>query len=438
MTDLLSPLSRLLEPHQGARVVLALSGGLDSRLLLHVLARYRELHPATSVKAVHVHHGLSDNADEWAQLCGKWCREYQIPFCLEYAKLELSSKQSLEAQAREARYSLLKAHLSEGDILLTAQHGDDQLETLLLALKRGSGPAGLAAMGEVSSFADGFLVRPLLGFTRAELESEAQKYQLEWVEDESNQNTDFDRNFLRHEVIPKLSQRWPHIQASATRSAALCYEQEQLLQSLIKEKYQGLVSDDLGLNCEALLSCEPALQNQLLRMWLKQQGLNMPSQKQLGMIVDEVVNARPDANPRLAMKGFSVHRFQGQLYIAPVRDLKPSWNQVLIVGQEIDLPENLGSVGLYQDSEVGLKLRAPLAEEKVSIAFAPVGEGLVLHPEGRSGSRKLKKLFQEYQIPPWKRSLTPILMYNQEVVAVGDLFVCKAFSGQDCSFYWKQ
>lgn len=137
-------------------------------------------------------------------------------------------------------------------------------------------------MGEVSSFADGFLVRPLLGFTRAELESEAQKYQLEWVEDESNQNTDFDRNFLRHEVIPKLSQRWPHIQASATRSAALCYEQEQLLQSLIKEKYQGLVSDDLGLNCEALLSCEPALQNQLLRMWLKQQGLNMPSQKQLG------------------------------------------------------------------------------------------------------------------------------------------------------------
>lgn len=156
------------------------------------------------------------------------------------------------------------------------------------------------------------------------------------------------------------------------------------------------------------------------------------------MIVDEVVNARPDANPKLAMKGFSVHRFQGQLYIAPVRNLKPSWSQALVVGQEIDLPENLGSVGLYQDSEVGLKLRAPLAQEKVSIAFAPVGEGLVLHPEGRSGSRKLKKLFQEYQIPPWKRSLTPILMYNQEVVAVGDLFVCKAFSGQDCSFYWKQ
>lgn len=435
---MLSSLSRQLVKHKNAKLVLALSGGLDSRLLLHLLSRYVEQNPETEIEAVHVHHGLSENADQWAKRCTQWCLEYQIPFSIEYAKLDLKSKQSLEAQARDARYSLLEKYLAPNDVLLTAQHADDQLETLLLALKRGSGPAGLAAMGQESEFASGYLLRPLLGYTRAELETEAQDLQLEWVEDESNQNTDFDRNFLRHEVIPKLAKRWPHIQASATRSAALCFEQEQLLQSLIKDKYLTLVKQDLSLECKALLACEPALQNQLLRMWLREQSASMPSQKQLKMIVDEVAKASIDANPKLVLKAHTVHRYQGHLYLVPSISLDTNWSSRLVLGQGVELPENLGRVGLSESRDDGLRLRAPIESESVSVRFAPVGEGLVLHPEGRSGSRKLKKLFQEYQIPPWKRSLTPILMYNQEVVAVGDLFVCKAFSGHSCCFYWKQ
>lgn len=429
MTELLSSLSGLLQAHQSpaSKLVLALSGGLDSRLLLHTLFEYRQQHPDTVIEVVHVHHGLSVHADHWARECQRWCHEYQLTLHIEYAALDLDSNQSLEAQAREARYGLLARHLAPHDLLLTAQHADDQLETLLLALKRGSGPAGLAAMGEVSDFNGAYLLRPFLGFTRQYLEQCAAQLQLEWVEDESNQNQDFDRNFLRHEIVPKLAQRWPHIQAAAVRSAGLCYEQQSLLQSLIDEKYQTLVDLNQSLDCQQLIGYESALQNQLLRMWLKQLKQVMPSQKQLRLIVTEVMGAKSDANPKLVLGENSVHRYQNRLYLVANCAVNKQWSQPLGFGEAMPLPCRLGTVELTHTDDRGMQLRSPLKNELVSVVFLDSVKGAILHPEGRLGSRKLKKLFQEYQIPPWKRTFIPILMYNQQVVAVGNLFVCKEF-----------
>ncbi|MEZ9710350.1 tRNA lysidine(34) synthetase TilS [Vibrio breoganii] len=419
-----------------SRLVLALSGGLDSRVMLECLSHYQLQNPQLEVRAVHVHHGLSDNADHWLEQCKTWCEEARIPFYAEFANLDIHSKQSLEAQAREARYALLSQHLSKNDLLLTAQHADDQLETMLLALKRGSGPKGLAAMGVKSVFGEAVLVRPFLSLKREALEDFAKQQNLDWVEDESNQDTQFDRNFLRHQVIPALSRRWPEIQANAVRSAQLCFEQEQLLDELLEQQYQSVLNADDSLNTESLCGLSESIRNRLLRRWFAQSGLPMPGKKQLGLIYREVINASQDANPKLIIGKVSVRRFQKSLFLVDQSKEASYWQSAIVIDTALELPNDLGLVGVSIHSDIGLPVRAPEQGEKVWIQFNP--GGLTAHPDERSGSRKLKKLFQEYQIPPWKRSQTPILMYNEEVVAVGDSFVCRGYTGSSHRFYWKK
>ncbi|OBT16928.1 tRNA lysidine(34) synthetase TilS [Vibrio sp. UCD-FRSSP16_10] len=422
--------------HDGSKLVLALSGGLDSRVMLHCLAQYHACNPEQQVIAVHIHHGLSRHADQWAQQCQQWCEQADVPFFLEHAQLDLNSKQSLEAQARDARYQLLAKHLQANDLLLTAQHADDQLETMLLALKRGSGPKGLAAMGAISSFKDAWLVRPFLSLRREQLQAYAQQQSLNWVEDESNQDTKFDRNFLRHAVIPVLSSRWPEIQKNALRSAELCYEQEQLLDELLASHYQHALQDDGSLCIKTLCEASEAIRHRLIRRWFEQHKYSMPSQKQLKLIYNEVINAAPDANPKLVTREVSVRRFKQSIYLVEQVDVPAHWQSPLIMDQKATLPSQLGHVVLGQNLDLGVGVRAPQQDEKVWIQFNPAG--LSAHPQGRSGSRKLKKLFQEYQIPPWKRSLIPILMYNENIVAVGDLFVCRDYTGLSHRFYWEK
>lgn len=418
------------------RLVLALSGGLDSRVMLECLSHYQLQNPHLEVRAVHVHHGLSDNADHWMEQCRSWCKEVSVPFFTEFANLDRQSKQSLEAQAREARYALLSQHLNKSDLLLTAQHADDQLETMLLALKRGSGPKGLAAMGAKSAFGEAVLLRPFLSLKREALEAFAKQHNLDWVEDESNQDTQFDRNFLRHQVIPTLSMRWPEIQANALRSAQLCFEQEQLLDELLEQQYQSVLNADDSLNAESLCELSEAIRNRLLRRWFAQHALPMPGRKQLGLIYHEVINASQDANPKLIIGKVSVRRFQRSLFLVEQSTETPYWHSVISIDKAIALPNGLGLVGVSSDSDIGLLVRAPEQGEKVWVQFNP--GGLLAHPDERLGRRKLKKLFQEYQIPPWKRSQTPILMYNEEVVAVGASFVCRGYTGSSHRFYWKK
>ncbi|GAB7218207.1 tRNA lysidine(34) synthetase TilS [Vibrio comitans] len=418
------------------RVVLALSGGLDSRVMLECLSQYQLQNPQIEVRAVHVHHGLSRNADHWMERCKLWCEEARVPFYAEFASLDVDSKQSLEAQAREARYALLSKHINKNDLLLTAQHADDQLETMLLALKRGSGPRGLAAMGVKSALGEAVLVRPFLALKREELEAFAKQQKLEWVEDESNQDTQFDRNFLRHQVVPALSKRWPGIQASALRSAQLCFEQEQLLDELLEQQYQSVLNADDSLDADALGELSEAIRNRLLRRWFAQHGFPMPAKKALGLIYHEVIKASQDANPKLIIGKVSVRRFHKCLFLVEQIKETPYWQSAITIDTIMELPNGLGLVEVSTHSDIGLLVRAPKLDEKVWVQFNP--GGLTAHPDERSGSRKLKKLFQEYQIPPWKRSQTPILMYNEEVVAVGDSFVCRGYSGSSHRFYWKK
>ncbi|MDH5915260.1 tRNA lysidine(34) synthetase TilS [Vibrio splendidus] len=424
------------------RLIVAFSGGVDSRVLLELAAQYAQTH-GIECCAVHVHHGLSKNADHWAEQCQTWCDALSVSLAVERVSLDIDSGESVEELARDARYNAFQKHLSFGDVLITGQHIDDQLETFLLALKRGSGPKGLSSMAKMMPFANAHIVRPLLSVTRTDIEGAARDMALTWVEDESNQDVRFDRNFIRHQVTPALTERWPSFRESVSRSAQLCAEQELLLDELLESHFQQALGGSQNLSVEALSQHSDLLRARLLRMWLSHCNQPMPSKKQLKLIWDEVACAQADANPKLVLNDAEVRRFNHQLYL--VRETKDlsGWQSHLSMGESLMLPDGLGELRLNSALSDGASNNRDAQSFSLSdtnatlrVIFNP--EGLSAHPVGRGHSRKLKKLFQEYQVPSWLRRRTPILMDGDRVIAVLGLFVDKNYEGQDCEALWSK
>ncbi|MDH5936770.1 tRNA lysidine(34) synthetase TilS [Vibrio splendidus] len=444
MTHLIETFTSVL--HQSAlkpsRLIVAFSGGVDSRVLLELAAQYAQTH-GIECCAVHVHHGLSKNADHWAEQCQTWCDALSVSLAVDRVSLDINSGESVEKLARDARYQAFQQHIRQGDVLVTGQHIDDQLETFLLALKRGSGPKGLSSMAKVMSFGEAFIVRPLLSVTRADIEESARDMGLTWVEDESNQNLRFDRNFIRHQVTPTLTERWPSFRESVSRSAQLCAEQELLLDELLESHFQQALGDSQSLSIEALSQHSDLLRARLIRMWVSHCNQSMPSQKQLKLIWDEVACAQADANPKLVLNDVEIRRFNNQLYL--VQDTKDlsNWVSEILIDENLLLPDGLGEIhfnSLPSDSVThncdSQSFSLSNTSESLRVIFNP--EGLSAHPVGRGHSRKLKKLFQEYQVPSWLRRRTPILMDGDRVIAVLGLFVDKNYEGQDCEALWSK
>ncbi|KQN58224.1 tRNA lysidine(34) synthetase TilS [Erwinia sp. Leaf53] len=361
-------------------VMLAYSGGLDSSVLLHQLVLLRRQRPELRLRAVHIHHGLSPHADGWAEHCRQQCAQWQV--ALEVVRVQLDVREGgVEAAARAARYQALRQRLKPGETLLTAQHQDDQSETLLLALKRGSGPAGLAAMPLEGRLGEHRHLRPLLAQSRGQLERWAAEHQLCWIEDESNQDPRYDRNFLRLQVLPLLASRWPHFAAASARSAALCGEQEQLLDELLAESLQALVAADGSLDVVPLLSLSEARRSALMRRWIARCQGGMPSRAGLQKLWQEVVCARPDAEPRLRIGKAEVRRFRERLYwlplLASVSDVMLPWPAPW---KPLPLPGGLGELlpGPQPEAQDGSQLNQdgqPVPEaQQTDIALLPVDD----------------------------------------------------------------
>ncbi|WP_410682255.1 tRNA lysidine(34) synthetase TilS [Citrobacter braakii] len=405
-------------------ILVAFSGGLDSTVLLHQLVLWRAQNPEVALRAIHIHHGLSPQADSWVQHCESVCAQWQVPLVVERVHL-VDDGLGIEAQARRARYQAFAQTLLPGEVLMTAQHLDDQCETFLLALKRGSGPAGLSAMGESSPFAGTQLIRPLLAQTREALEAWARQHELCWIEDESNQDDAYDRNFLRLRVTPLLQQRWPHFAQAAARSAALCAEQESLLDELLANDLADCVTAQGTLLLAPLMMMSGVRRAALLRRWLAGVNAPMPSRDGLERIWQEVALAREDASPCFRLGEYEVRRYQSQLWWVKSVDGQSetviSWS---CRETPLTLPAGLGSVQLISAGE----LRMPQAGEAVSIRFKAPG---VLHIVGRNGGRKLKKIWQEQGIPPWRRDTTPLLFYGETLIAAAGVFVTREGAAVD-------
>lgn len=427
-----SSLEQQLSPHR--QFLVAFSGGLDSTVLLHQLVCWQRQNPGVTLRAIHIHHGISPHADSWVAHCQRVCDEWQVPLAVTRVTLT-GQGAGLEAEAREARYRAFREALRPGEVLLTAQHLDDQSETLLLALKRGSGPAGLSAMPRRAAFAGTQLIRPLLNESRAALLGWAQQHGLCWIEDESNQDDAYDRNFLRLRVLPLLNARWPHFADAAARSAALCGEQEQLLDELLADELAHLLSETGALAINPLYDMSGPKRAALLRRWLSHHGAAMPSREMLARLWQEVALAREDAAPRLRLGNFEVRRFQQQLWWVQAHEGQSGTTLAWVSPDKpLDLPDGLGRVSLIPGGEI----RPPRADEPVSIRFKALG---MLHIVGRHGGRKLKKIWQELEVPPWQRDTTPLLFYGDTLIAAAGRFVTldgKRESGEGLQFCWQK
>ncbi|MCR3755961.1 MAG: tRNA(Ile)-lysidine synthetase [Sodalis sp. Psp] len=464
-------------------LLLAYSGGLDSTVLLDILTALRDDDNAEqfsnrkfSLRACYVHHGLSRHADRWAVHCARECYQRNVLFSTERTVLN-STADGIEAAARNARYQILAQGLKDDEVLLTAQHQDDQTETLLLALKRGSGPAGLAAMAANTPFYGRRLVRPLLGCSRSELAVYAREHQLRWIEDDSNDDLRFDRNFIRLRILPLLRQRWPQFAVAASRSAQLCAEQETLLNELLEETLATLILPDGSLRVAPLMSMSDARRAAILRRWLASRGARMPSRQKLTCLWQEVALSRRDAVAQLQLDDRLVRRFHGRLYVLPLplpcKETVLPWPPA---DKKLTLPQGQGevlrclvsansalladyqkSVTASSDSKaIGLDdtslitgmtvctvhvttpaaiVRAPLPGERVSIRFGLI-RGL-LHISGRRHGRKLKKLWRELDIPPWRRNITPLLFYNDTLIAALGAFVTREGEAKSSLTQWR-
>jgi len=370
---------------------IAFSGGLDSQVLLSIYSKLRtEMH--LDVRAIHINHGISPYANTWAIHCKNSCERLGIHYVERTIELNLQAGDSLEEIAREKRYAIFAEYLEEGDVLITAHHQDDQAETVLLQLMRGAGPKGLAAMPFSKPFGKGLQVRPLLSFPRSDLQQYATENALTWIEDESNQNLSFARNFIRHDIMPRLKSRWPAVATSLARSALHCAEHQRLLEAFSIEQYKEVQgSRDHTLSVAKLLQCSPEKQKLILRSWIHQFHYALPNTKVMDVILQTVLCAAWDRSPMVQWGEVTLRRYRDDIHLVPLAKILPN-----------------------------LDVLKTISVADVSIRFRQRGEKVEVKGRGR---HTLKNLFQEWGVLPWERDTIPLIFIGDKLVAVPGYFL---------------
>ena len=416
------------------RYWVAFSGGLDSSALLHAMAALRPQLCESEVRAVHVDHGISPASGSWSEHCRSICESLKVPYRGLRTEVHPAPGESLEAAARHARYRALGEIIGEEEALLTAHHQDDQAETLLLQLLRGAGPVGLAAMPEIAPFGRGWLLRPLLRFTRAELLAYAELHDLRWIDDDSNFDLGLDRNYLRRQVMPLLHERWPGCSRTLARSASHLAESARLLEELAQidlEQMQGPAPDTLSVKRLGELSA-PRRHN-VVRFWLRGLGLPVPSAARLKQVVADLVGAALDRNPSAAWAAAELYRYRGLVYAMPALI---EHDRLRVIPWDITMPLVLSGGVLEALPVTGRGLSAEAAQVlPVTVRFRRGGERC--KPAGSSHTRSLKTLFQEHGIPPWQRDRVPLVYMGDELAAVSHLWVCQPFAAKAGEQGWE-
>lgn len=420
--EALSSQLRSLGIADDARLCLAFSGGLDSMVLLHSLARIRRERGRAGLRAIHIDHQLHSSSARWRTHCESVASELQVPFTAAVVHVDRALG-GVEAAARKARYDALRERIQPGEVLLTAHHADDQLETLLLALVRGAGVRGLSGVVADQAFGPGRLIRPLLAFTRAELEAWARSERLTWIEDPSNENVDLDRSFLRSRVAPALRERWPAVAHSAARSAAHLAEAEALLRAVAEEDLSALRAGE-RMDAARLARLDRARRRNALRFWLRERGARAPSTRKLAAIEHDLLTAGEDRTPCVAWDDVELRRYRGLLYLERRRTPSVLRELTWRTAGEIELPSDLGRLRLLPDPT------GPVAATKLAptlaVRFRSGGEKL--RAAGHAHHRTLKKMLQDAGVPPWRRDRLPLVYSENRLVAVGDLWVADEFA----------
>jgi len=397
------------------------SGGADSTALLHALSTIRGQLDAP-VSAVHVNHGLHADADHWQLQCETFCHRYSIELTCLKVDLKNCKGKGLEAEARHLRYAAISALVKSGDCLLTAHHADDQAETLLLNLMRGSGVDGLTAMPESRQLGSGVLQRPLLRFKNRSLREYLSVNNIEWTEDPSNQHLEHDRNFVRHTVIPLLEQRWPEVSQRLLLTQQAMTDARHLLENLADEYLVQNLSHAYVLQITPQCRANPELFRLVIRRWMKQSGAaNIPTYK-LASFCAHVRQANSDSKASVQWDGWLLRWYKDQLWLQTETEILPCPTIKWPVGQsEIDLGNDVGQ--LEFNTGKPSKNRLVPGDSIFPTGVLSVGSRLNSSEAVISLGRihkSLKNLFQSVDIPPWLRDSIPLCKLDGELVAVGD------------------
>lgn len=412
-TAFLAQLSRIPKPE---RWIIAHSGGLDSQVLLHLACLAL---PKDQILVIHINHGLQAEATAWAD----FSQQEALALGVSHQVISISPVDGSEQAARQARYQGFESVLSEGDCLLLGHHADDQAETMLFRLVRGAGLKGAAGMPVQRKLAKGNLFRPLLPFMRAELERWASRVQLDWVEDPSNTCSDYDRNYLRNQVMPLLEQRWQGFSKRWSATANLLADTDELLNGYLNQDLQHIVGE-LG---QLKLTAMPTLQDRrywpLVRRWCSSAGVEL-TQKQQGQVESQLLRAREDAQPMLRIGDHAIRRYRQALFVLQYPAREEILTETFLSEGECQLGDGVLSItakttGLKTLD--GLQLRRRQGGER-------------LRPANRNGSCSLKKLLQEAGIPPWWRERWPLLYKDDEIVAVPGVCVCLGWWSENGGF----
>lgn len=424
-----SVLDPWLTPRVGAaRWCVAFSGGPDSCALLHLLRSWKiaSQQDTPQLIAIHVNHGMQAAADQWQAHCEALCNTWGLPIVVVQAVVESAGKGE-EAAARDARYAAFESELSCGDVLFMGHHLDDQVETFFLRLMRGSGLSGLSAMPSSRVLGEGELLRPLLGVQRSELEAYIEQHHLAVIEDPSNFDTAIDRNYLRQEVLPLLAARWSGYRQTVARAAGHASVAQAVIEECLPEPVTVFsVMGDPGIEQRELnaVSIDAAMIK--LRSWLRGQGCSMPDQLLLAEFVRQLRESAAAASPRLSNGNFELQRYRNRIYLLPefVQYGGPDGDEAdisLAIGEECPMPGS-GKLTLAPTvATAGLRLNK---QDRLTICWRQGGERC--RPVGRAYSQRLKKLLQEFLVPPWWRERIPLLYLNDELLAVGGLWLCES------------
>ena len=407
-------------------MTVALSGGIDSVVLLHLIHQLQKTQNFT-LKASHVHHGLSKNADKWVKFCEKLCTKLSIPLDVNYVKLPQKKSLGIEGEARQLRYEKLLQ--SQTDLVVLAHHEDDQAETFLLQLIRGAGVKGLSSMAHFDDTRR--LWRPLLNASRIDIESYAKKHKLKWIEDESNQNIDFDRNFIRSKVLPILKNRFNHIIKVISRSSSHLAEAQHLLDDLAKMDLKSnlkSINYKNKLQVKTLDKLSSARAKNALRFWLEINDQTMPSKDLLDELLRQVLTAKKDATIKIQLsKEFEIGRYQDEIYVVPKKQKIQKNYEIIWTGEpEIILP-NGQKLTFKKTKGRGINLKF-LKNKKITIRNRKGGESF--KPDSKRPTKKIKQLLQESDLPPWERDSLPLVFIGDELASIPNFGVDIKYQGK--------
>ena len=407
------------------KFTIALSGGVDSMVLLDLLSKAKR--SSDVIKAIHINHNLHESSNEWVDFVKDACKRYKLPLIIE----SINPKQEgfgLEAEAREQRYKKFKEIILDNECLLTAHHLDDQIETTLFRIFRGTGLDGLRSIRKKAKFGKGLLCRPLINIPREAIEQYAKLNDIKWIEDPSNNNIYFDRNYLRNNIVPSIKKRWPNAQKTITRLSSLAENNQKLLHELAKEdigeieKFNVL---DIG-----ILSNKSSLRiNNIFRFMILKNKMGIPSLKVLENGIETLINAKSDS-PIITWDGFSIRRYKNTLYFFnpdlkqdEIRPLKMKW----FIDETINLGGNRGSIQARFIKGQGIALNK--CPKSLEIKYRKGGEQI--KPSGHKITKSLKNLFQENNVLPWVRDQIPLFYLDEELISVGDLWFNQDYKAKE-------